>query len=246
MNGASRASRRLKKAHLLRWRPRPQVQRTESTPHLRPSGAASHLDLFEQPARLLLTHLNVPLDRPDADAVAGGAYRHGDAERETAEGGDVARGRSVPRVEHPIAAVEPLDGDADIAPRHAPLVEDIAAYRGVVAGLMLHGPGQLQVAIGAAAHLGAMAHGGKQEASDRERRQTSSRHVSWPLKGRSGNGCSSAQPRACRAATASAPRASMDAGFKFTVTRKALRPETPCSDRRSSRSTSRSREPRDC
>src|SRR5574341_2661921 len=46
----SGASRLLKKAHLLRWRPRPHAQRTESTPRVRPSGAASHLDLFEQPA----------------------------------------------------------------------------------------------------------------------------------------------------------------------------------------------------
>src|SRR5712692_9083806 len=37
----------LKKAHLLRWRPRSHAQRTESTPRVRPSGAASHLDLFE-------------------------------------------------------------------------------------------------------------------------------------------------------------------------------------------------------
>src|SRR5712691_8842323 len=52
--GLSRASgrrklaprRRLKKAHLLRWRPRQQVQRTGSTPHLLPSGAASHLGPF--------------------------------------------------------------------------------------------------------------------------------------------------------------------------------------------------------
>src|SRR6266540_5494862 len=43
-------SRLLKKAHLLRWRPRPHAQRTESTPRVRPSGAALHLDLFEQPA----------------------------------------------------------------------------------------------------------------------------------------------------------------------------------------------------
>ena len=44
------ASRMLKKAHLLRWRPRPHAQRRETTPRVRPSGAASHLDLFEQPA----------------------------------------------------------------------------------------------------------------------------------------------------------------------------------------------------
>src|SRR5712692_399401 len=43
-------SRPLKRAHLLRWRPRQQVQRTESTPHLLPSGAASHLNPFERPA----------------------------------------------------------------------------------------------------------------------------------------------------------------------------------------------------
>src|SRR5205823_1850678 len=42
--------RRLIKAHLLRWRPRPHAQRTESTPRVRPSGAASHLDPFEPPA----------------------------------------------------------------------------------------------------------------------------------------------------------------------------------------------------
>src|SRR5215467_2131542 len=40
----------LKKAHLLRWRPRPHAQRTASTLRVRPSGAASHLDLFERPA----------------------------------------------------------------------------------------------------------------------------------------------------------------------------------------------------
>jgi hypothetical protein len=60
-------SRRLKKAHLLRWRPRSHAQRTESTPRARINsvlvsqrlraaaqleqrGAASHLDLFEPPA----------------------------------------------------------------------------------------------------------------------------------------------------------------------------------------------------
>jgi ABC-type dipeptide/oligopeptide/nickel transport system permease subunit len=42
--------RMLKKAHLLRWRPRPHAQRRETTPRVRPSGAASHLDLFEHPA----------------------------------------------------------------------------------------------------------------------------------------------------------------------------------------------------
>jgi len=42
--------RLLKKAHLLRWRPRPHAQRTGSTPRVRRSGAASHLDLFAQPA----------------------------------------------------------------------------------------------------------------------------------------------------------------------------------------------------
>ena len=42
--------RRLKKAHLLRWRPRLHAQRRETTPRVQPSGAASHLDLFEPPA----------------------------------------------------------------------------------------------------------------------------------------------------------------------------------------------------
>src|SRR5688572_4728941 len=32
------------RAHLLRWRPRPHAQRTESTPRVRPSGAASQLN----------------------------------------------------------------------------------------------------------------------------------------------------------------------------------------------------------
>src|SRR5687767_5599289 len=32
------------RAQLLRWRPRPHAQRTESTPRVRPSGAASQLD----------------------------------------------------------------------------------------------------------------------------------------------------------------------------------------------------------
>src|SRR5712691_7934085 len=44
-------SRRLPiRGHLLRWRPRQQVQRTESTPHLLPSGAASQLTPSRQPA----------------------------------------------------------------------------------------------------------------------------------------------------------------------------------------------------
>ena len=42
--------RRLKKAHLLRWRPRQQAQRRATTPRVLPSGAASQLDLFEHPA----------------------------------------------------------------------------------------------------------------------------------------------------------------------------------------------------
>src|SRR5438034_983082 len=46
---ASPARRLLKRAHLLRWRPRLQAQRTGSTPRLQSSGAASHLDPFEQP-----------------------------------------------------------------------------------------------------------------------------------------------------------------------------------------------------
>ena len=45
------ASRRLKRAHLLRWRPRPHARRTRSTPRGLPSGAASHLNPFEPSAR---------------------------------------------------------------------------------------------------------------------------------------------------------------------------------------------------
>src|SRR5712692_3749209 len=44
------ARRLLKEAHLLRWRPWPHARRTGSTPRVRLAGAASHLDLFEQPA----------------------------------------------------------------------------------------------------------------------------------------------------------------------------------------------------
>src|SRR6266849_1042822 len=44
--------RLLKKVHLLRWRPRPHAQRRETTPRVLPSGAASHLRLFEQPGRV--------------------------------------------------------------------------------------------------------------------------------------------------------------------------------------------------
>ena len=40
------------RAHLLRWRPRPQAQRSRATPRLRPSGAASHLDPSRRPAAL--------------------------------------------------------------------------------------------------------------------------------------------------------------------------------------------------
>src|SRR2546428_4021333 len=47
------AGRRLQKAQLLRWRPPPRAQRTASTPRVQPSGAASHLDLFEPPASFL-------------------------------------------------------------------------------------------------------------------------------------------------------------------------------------------------
>src|SRR5712691_10816574 len=54
-------SRLLKKAHLLRWRPRPHAQRTESTPRVRPSGAASHLGLFEPPALVDTLRLAFPL-----------------------------------------------------------------------------------------------------------------------------------------------------------------------------------------
>ena len=39
-------------------RPRPHAQRTGSTPRVRPSGAASHLDLFEQPAEFFSNRLD--------------------------------------------------------------------------------------------------------------------------------------------------------------------------------------------
>jgi hypothetical protein len=50
---ASRArslSRLLRRAHLLRWRPRRRAHRTASTPRAQLSGAASQLDPSEQPA----------------------------------------------------------------------------------------------------------------------------------------------------------------------------------------------------
>ena len=47
------------RAHLLRWRPRPRAQRTESTPRPRSSGAASQLDPSRQPTcSLNLTNKN--------------------------------------------------------------------------------------------------------------------------------------------------------------------------------------------
>jgi hypothetical protein len=51
---SARSSRRLlKRAHLLSLgRPRPHAQRRRTTPRVRPSGVASHLGPFEQPARL--------------------------------------------------------------------------------------------------------------------------------------------------------------------------------------------------
>src|SRR5262245_56371306 len=50
--GSSRLSRSrlLRRAHLLRRRPRLHARRTESTPRVQPSGAASHLDPSRQPA----------------------------------------------------------------------------------------------------------------------------------------------------------------------------------------------------
>ena len=46
-----RGTRRMrKKAHLLRWRPRRHAQRGETTPRVKPSGAASHLEIFAHPA----------------------------------------------------------------------------------------------------------------------------------------------------------------------------------------------------
>jgi hypothetical protein len=58
------AERLMKKAHLLRWRPRPHPrlhpqhasgmltvdQSSREAPRVRPSGAASYLDLLDQPA----------------------------------------------------------------------------------------------------------------------------------------------------------------------------------------------------
>src|SRR5215831_4478020 len=40
----------LKTARVIRWGPRPDARRTESTPCVQPSGAASHLDPLEHPA----------------------------------------------------------------------------------------------------------------------------------------------------------------------------------------------------
>src|SRR5215472_1645726 len=68
---SSRSSmvRLLKRAHLLRWRPRPHAQRTGSTPRAWPSGAASHLSPFEQPARLTAS----PVRRAERLLQDGGA-----------------------------------------------------------------------------------------------------------------------------------------------------------------------------
>ncbi len=73
----SAASRLLKKARLLRWRPRPHAQRPGSTPRVRPSAplrysriqglgwppaaprTATHPDLFEQPAEFFSSRLDL-------------------------------------------------------------------------------------------------------------------------------------------------------------------------------------------
>jgi hypothetical protein len=47
----SKSSRLLKKTHMLRCRSIASLQRTVSTPRLLDFSRASHLDLFEQPAR---------------------------------------------------------------------------------------------------------------------------------------------------------------------------------------------------
>jgi hypothetical protein len=83
----------LKKAHMLRWRPRPpcligcdlvrptivhlrgprngpRTPPTESTPRVRLTGAASHLDLFEQPAEML-KKADVPRWRPRPPCLIG-------------------------------------------------------------------------------------------------------------------------------------------------------------------------------
>ena len=49
------AARALRRVHLLRWRPRPHAQRTESTPRVRPSGAASHMDPSQRSRRCFPT-----------------------------------------------------------------------------------------------------------------------------------------------------------------------------------------------
>src|SRR6266436_3002681 len=69
------------RAHLLRWRPRLRAQRTESTPRTQPSGAASHLDLFAQPAAVSFARRSAEdiqrwLRGPEAGEDRGG----GDAE----------------------------------------------------------------------------------------------------------------------------------------------------------------------
>ena len=53
--GPARARRGPIRAHLLRWRPRPGAQRRETTPRVRPSGAASQLDP-SRPRRRLRPH----------------------------------------------------------------------------------------------------------------------------------------------------------------------------------------------
>src|SRR5215471_17584000 len=47
---ATRTRRSLKRVQMRGGAPRPHAQRTESTPRVRPWGAASHLDPFERPA----------------------------------------------------------------------------------------------------------------------------------------------------------------------------------------------------
>ena len=128
---------RLKKAHLLRWRPRQPAQRRATTPRRLPSGAASQLDLFEPPAgfrirlrasrRIAVANRGVQLDngvtpRWGALARLSGVAKRASVRR-TGDAGQAGRG---------------IQGRGDHTVRHVP--EPARVHGGSGRGLAL-GPG---------------------------------------------------------------------------------------------------------
>src|SRR5262245_37882132 len=107
----------------IRWRPRLRAQRTRSTPRAQPSGAASQLDLFAQPAVVNVVRcasgeeaerhgsFEAGEDRGGGDAeVTGGDFGE--------QGAEIGRDREVAALEEAVV-VEPRPLSVDAAAAHA-------------------------------------------------------------------------------------------------------------------------------